>query len=615
MKQFEPIPICGPTRYARGRRRQGTSLVEVLVVIVIFLVGILAVAQVFPGGFRVLNQSRDTALANQLAQAERDRLLAQGDSIPGDVVVARYQVRDVPVIEADTTVRVQDYGILAGAIARNGLAIGPNKMWTAVSGPNLARRIVGERAPLRAPRPTPAGYGIPVQLLFGPLDPDGRVTLGVGELKRILGRPDDVIATDPNARLLLSRPHFFADRTKLYIPRRGTARMYEVRLGFVGDDGRSVVGAAFEVPAGTGYEEVPYSRFGPSGAVEATPRTVQVAIGFTQLPYGTPFGLNPYEFVVSDALSGRLLVNPFLYEEATADSDAPMLTLGYDVLDWRIIRDDFRVADQVSSRQKLAMRNLKVLGNAGVDGLPYAGLGFNVPRPSAGPGPTDFALIDLESGGVVLSDSYRVDKSAGVVTFTDVAASTPGLQANVSLNGMERVMDIGGRRVRALYQAVGEWAVHFEKASSGYQRTDGRPGLGEFRVGDGTFGRPTRLYFARSEVGKTVFIGDQIMVETATGGLKGIGPASFVIRASAADVLPYIDVTEVEPDAVRIDGSDTFGDLAKGLGGGSLRVLVSRNPESFSLGDSPTENLRGYERWARNWRKTASDSFVGGATR
>ncbi|MCE2766301.1 MAG: hypothetical protein LW628_05210 [Fimbriimonadaceae bacterium] len=38
----------------------GTTLIEVLVTIVVFLVGILAIAQIFPGGVKILNRTRNT---------------------------------------------------------------------------------------------------------------------------------------------------------------------------------------------------------------------------------------------------------------------------------------------------------------------------------------------------------------------------------------------------------------------------------------------------------------------------------------------------------------------------------------------------------------------------
>ncbi len=48
----------------------GSSLIEVLVVLVVFAVGILGVAQVFPGGFKILANTQALSIANALG---RDR--------------------------------------------------------------------------------------------------------------------------------------------------------------------------------------------------------------------------------------------------------------------------------------------------------------------------------------------------------------------------------------------------------------------------------------------------------------------------------------------------------------------------------------------------------------
>ena len=40
--------MSSPVRHTTGRHHAGTSLIEILVVIVVFMVGILAIAQIFP---------------------------------------------------------------------------------------------------------------------------------------------------------------------------------------------------------------------------------------------------------------------------------------------------------------------------------------------------------------------------------------------------------------------------------------------------------------------------------------------------------------------------------------------------------------------------------------
>ncbi|MCW5944013.1 MAG: hypothetical protein KIS66_17420 [Fimbriimonadaceae bacterium] len=599
-----------------GRRNAGTSLVEVLVVIVIFLVGILAIAQVFPGGFRVLNQSRDTAIATQLAQAERDRLLGLERSIPGDVVSARTIVdRFVPVIEADTERRLGDYGLLGTALTNEGMvnAPGGNRYWPYASGPNNTRRIVGERALLSPPRPTYGLFATPIQLLFAPLDPNGRVTVGGLHLERRIGVPGSF------ATAASGRPHFYVNRegTLLYVPRRSIRRVYGLRMAFRnGDQASNVIDAEVAVLSGTGYAEVDLALYGPSGGTfRASPGSVQLVGGFTQLAAGAPFSSDPYEFKVVDVVLGRIALNPLAYDAIAAESEDPTrIDVNYDVFDWRILRDDFRVAEQIPARQKTRMRSLKVLGNPGPDGRPYGGLGFSVPARDGTPIATDVAIVDMESGRFLLPGTYVVDKSIGLITFYDEDASRAGLQGRVwDAVGGQTVIDLGGRRVRALYEVVGEWAVHFSKSADAYVATDGRPSLGEFLVGGplSGLGRPTRLYFARSELGKTVVVGECWYRDSANN-LRRLSGQSFVIRESSSDILPYLDIAEAAPDAVGFDTDLTYGYVAREVRGGSMRILVSRNAESFHLSNDSAENVRTFEAWGRNWRRTASETFVGG---
>src|SRR4051794_36600123 len=71
-------------------RRSGTSLIEILVVIVVFLVGILAIVQIFPGGFRVLSESQKGTIATWLARARIETLKNYADQMPEGIVPVQY---------------------------------------------------------------------------------------------------------------------------------------------------------------------------------------------------------------------------------------------------------------------------------------------------------------------------------------------------------------------------------------------------------------------------------------------------------------------------------------------------------------------------------------------
>ncbi|MES1228007.1 MAG: hypothetical protein ABUL72_05005, partial [Armatimonadota bacterium] len=68
------------------RRIAGTSLIEVLTVIVVFLVGILAVIQIFPNGLRIVRDTKNNSTAASLAAAEIQRVGGRVDSLPEMIV-------------------------------------------------------------------------------------------------------------------------------------------------------------------------------------------------------------------------------------------------------------------------------------------------------------------------------------------------------------------------------------------------------------------------------------------------------------------------------------------------------------------------------------------------
>ena len=70
----------------RMNNRAGMSLIEILVALVIFLVGILSVVRMFPGGFVVVKQSENVTLAKHLAQAEIERWKDRAANLPAGIL-------------------------------------------------------------------------------------------------------------------------------------------------------------------------------------------------------------------------------------------------------------------------------------------------------------------------------------------------------------------------------------------------------------------------------------------------------------------------------------------------------------------------------------------------
>jgi type II secretory pathway pseudopilin PulG len=73
-------------RARRARYERGTSLIEIMVVLVILLVGIFLAVRIFPGGFGILRSNSNRTLATQFAQQQLAELRADGGSLPQGVL-------------------------------------------------------------------------------------------------------------------------------------------------------------------------------------------------------------------------------------------------------------------------------------------------------------------------------------------------------------------------------------------------------------------------------------------------------------------------------------------------------------------------------------------------
>jgi len=111
--------------------RRGTTLIELLVVIVVFLVGILAVVQIFPKGFQLLITNRNNAQATALARDTVERWKQSSDQIP-DEIEAVYYVNGTPVVNPGKSIfdlgpdreSASDYVDASGNLWLNGLNVG-----------------------------------------------------------------------------------------------------------------------------------------------------------------------------------------------------------------------------------------------------------------------------------------------------------------------------------------------------------------------------------------------------------------------------------------------------------------------------------------------------------
>lgn len=622
-----------------GSRRSGTSLVELLVVIVIFLVGILAVIQIFPRGFQIIANTRSTTMMVNLVRTEMDRISGRTDQLPEQIlpVIYLWSGSDV-VISPDPNRGPDDIGPFTNRIDENGniLDAGGNNLgrWSYLSGANNFRRIIGEGGPVPAPRRVGSRIGGLTLLQFAPVvfNPSYQSLFQVygNDMNKRFGDPPPFVRRDfeyyvvndddPSAEIWIA-----ANPAKV--------RNYRLAMtAWVSNGGatqRREVLTTISVPAGAGYVNFPLSAYAGLQGGEtfhgAEWDSIRLARRFDPV---VGFTADPYEYQLLDETLGLILFNPTGYnaQEQRNGRRIPLVAkVDYDVYDWRIIREEFRISDSYPTEQRLKLSNLMTTNRVGPDGKFWPGLNVFVSDELGGTENRDFIVLDMETGGIVSKSSLRIDYSIGLVTFVD-ADNNPanGVQIGIIFPGdvAASTVTANGRAVRCLYSAVGEWAVQVTKAAASYRSVLGTPGVAEFYAGGAGqyyLGSPlavgeslTRIYFPRMDLGKKVTIG-KIWYDVAGGGEpRQLLNQDFVITNSPVDPavgLPYIDIRTQAADAVSINYA-RYGYGVRGIRGASVSVRALWNPTSFTLTNDEAVNLENFERWGRAWRRVQTDTFL-----
>ncbi|MBS1706698.1 MAG: prepilin-type N-terminal cleavage/methylation domain-containing protein [Armatimonadetes bacterium] len=632
-----------PTAY---RYQRAVSLIEILVVIVIFLVGILAVVQIFPRGLGILKNSRNISVGTQLARAELERLKGHTLQIPDAIVANTNGAADFS--DVDVTAQPNDF-VPTGTtgVSVNGILNSPygTGKWQLYTGANRFRGILGEGTVVPAPRFVPGAANLYA----------GVMTLQFGPLLAVPGDPVvRVYGSDLNRFWVEEQPAWnvrdytvYIDDTAnvIYLP-SGTnrERRYRISLSYYVDTGARVEARSIilsqTVPASN--PRVAYA-VDLSGIALAGETLVSVDrdsirvqreflnVGSSAFSTAAAVGRDDaaYEYKLVDPVLGILAFNPagYDYQEFRRRARVPLVArVDYSVLDWRILRDDFRVPSAAPFQQRLMISGLKAKSRTEPDLSTYQGMDFAVNVGSATPQKLDFVLVDTDTGGVFTPDSYRVNFSTGFVQFIDVDGNNGnGITSRLVYPGdtaVTQVNEMNGRPVRALYQAIGEWAVQPFKGSSEYRPTWGAgisydqcyPGLA-----DNANGNPAFVYFPLSDVGKKVIIGEiwyRLTTDAASAPPRVVYDQEFVIKKPIQGdlTLGHIDIRDATNADALLDFSNGYA--VRRVRGVTVSVRVTWNPNSLrQFTNDPVANLGELNNWLTGLRRIESETFLtqGGA--
>jgi type II secretory pathway pseudopilin PulG len=187
-------------------------MVELLVVIVVFLIGILAIIQIFPKGFQLLIATRNNSVASALERAETARIVSRPDQLPDQILPITY-INGVATVNAnynpskltpDLNNSIGNYVSSNGYLFLGGTQVGANwpalyanwtsnsnwqwptqySAWMLFSGPNSANRIIAEGKRVPAPRLVGSNYGGLMVLNFGPLAPTSPLVAYANDLSK-----------------------------------------------------------------------------------------------------------------------------------------------------------------------------------------------------------------------------------------------------------------------------------------------------------------------------------------------------------------------------------------------------------------------------------------------
>lgn len=647
----------------RNRRSSGTTLLEVLVTIVIFLVGILAVVQIFPKGFQILLTTNRTSQATAIARSTVEDLTSAPEELPEAIVPIRMTALGYAIDASYQQLGFNAEGnrlSSTGVLSDSALNI-PLAPWPRFSGPNVIRRIIGEGKTITAPRqvlPGANNYGCLLMLRFAPLDVDNTN----GKMLVLYGNDLIQQVRSPETGEDRSDAYYVenADNSgvTLVLPRGNTDRTYHFSVSAYQQVGSNIhksdfLDSSIFVSAGTGFFSFPLLGTAPGqipNLLSIDINALRVQRQYTQLAAATAFSDDPYEYRIINAPLGELLINPLassMFVSKDGGRQPLLAKANYTVYDWQILREDFRLSpgayttsagnSELSQQYKLALGSILVGGADGNDGLKIT----TMPQLEVGSGSVfeaadealanNLVVLDLDTGGVVMerrpNDPVRstrplisVNKTSGLVTFRDSDSTASNGTTGIILlpNGNKQTVQLENRALRALYRVKNSLAVQVLKAPSLYSASlsptlefaqffVGRSGA---QYGLGNAGRRTRIYFPRTDVGRKVTVGKIDYIANGGSGRErrqAFGQ-DFIIRTDTDTTGPYVDLTEFDPQAVDFDydGGDPVGNVK----GSSVAVRVSWNPDFFKLGTDPVANMALLDKWGQSYRSSTNETYI-----
>lgn len=475
-------------RLIRGNK--GTSLIEVLVVMVVLMVGILTVVRLFPPGFSSVRRAESMTFASRLAQFEMERWKNNTGNLPEGIL---------PI------------GLVNGRLEYlNNVNPGPPIDDTNSS---CYRRVIGEttRIPFGGWSTGPES-GSNYMLSFSPIDVvtpsiDPPLVVRGGNLSR-----REVDSNTDQQPWVWLKPYQYAidyDASKISFLAYNRERTFHLACSWwetPSGGGDPVLNTATDIPcivtpemsntwlpisptviSGEGFK-IPVSYGATYVGLDHYSDTV--SRGFRPLQLPEKWSDDPYEFKLVDSVQGIISFNPLGYAQ-TEFGKSLVAKINYTILDPQIIREDKRVParevyDALDRPYQIALtlNRIKETGQTlNEDGTVYAGIGPLIGSPV----PMDALAIDLQTLRQVdpTQVQFEVGNNKdgykdGIVSLMPDTSGTIRLLARPKTDPQDRSDNSGsivavkpaGRNIRFFYKAEGDWSIQFRKAYATYERSD-----------------------------------------------------------------------------------------------------------------------------------------------
>ncbi len=546
-----------------SRSHQGFSLVEVLVTMAILVIGILAVARLFPYGFlsiqRTANISKAQAMSAQILSAYQ----TPAQYIDAGLPDANGQIIDVPGIQPDN-LNPATGTELASLQSTLGFTLPSGFPLYAFSNVNRIKYVHGET--FTVPAANPAVHLLqlgPVYNVFNTLAnvPSDSLVVHGSNLTPV-AESSSPTTDDPSAYPTLSSPDSYAiDYARgaiAFYPRitnPGYAVPYRTFImtyqGYSsGATAPSAITLQIQVPdapvpqAGQIVEPKWMAINGSNTTVISPPglangalpgifpgsdqvsrmfRLVSTSPGVNQ-----PFSSDPYEYgwltpqETGNANVGSLIFNPLGRTAADVNGSGlvaqkPLqVFVDYLIFDNHILRDDRSFPASRPYDLQLSVSGIDQVGDPMTDQTTYDGLYHDIPGDTT-LDEADLVIVNRHTGlpmyyannGTIYTYNVANPYSPGTDLPVGTVDAKNGIltfqQTYIEANNLE------GLPLRVLYRAHRAWGVQLQQAAAQYTpaATGAVPSSTTYYIGGGAMGgSASRIYFSPSEEGKTVTLTD-----------------------------------------------------------------------------------------------------------